>query len=182
MTSCWVVPAVRKWCSRLSAFAWPNIAPAERPQTGALDATREAARQEGYAAGLAQAEADHVERQQALGVALQTLERAAQQLQVGHERAVIDLVFAALSGLLRVELTTNPDVIENLVAEALAELDTRLESVQVQVHPDDLASLAAMSELPLVADPSVPQAGVRVVLPDLSVDFDLVARVQEAAP
>ena len=164
----------------MSTFAWPNIA-GEAPPAAQLDGLREAAREEGYAAGLAQAQSERDERQRALAAALQNLENATRQLGGAQEQAIVDLAFASLAALLRVELTTNPAVLSNLVAEALATLDAQLQAVQILVNPEDLPQLEAVTELPLVADPSVPAAGVRVTLPERAVEFDLLGRLKELA-
>ena len=58
----------------------------------------------------------------------------------------------------------------------------QLQEVQILVNPDDLQPLESISKLPLVAEPSVPVAGLRVTLPQCAVEFDLLQRLRELAP
>jgi flagellar assembly protein FliH len=154
---------------------------------------REAARAEGYAAGLAEAEAATAPAAAALGAALAELaaerERVAGELEARAVALAFDIAEKVLAGALAVE----PERVVEAVRGALRGLVER-ERVTVLVHPDDLEpvraamgglrdSLGGMEHCEVQAERRVGRGGAIVRTPDGDVDARVetkLARAREA--
>ena len=148
------------------------------PSDQVLAAARNQGREQGYAEGKQQALAEQAELKTKLIAALEDLSARRDGLAKDFDDAVTDLIFGTLQALLRVELVTNPQVIANLVAEGLDVLNVKLDTVSVRAHPQDVDWLPSM-EIEVTADATVPLGGLAVAVPDLCVEFDLLAKLRD---
>lgn len=187
-----------------NAFTWPSFSPTatdfdsgdlqavgqrargdaqQEAQEKAQDSAREIAREEGYAVGLAQAEAETGHLHQALQESLAALSATASQLQTDCSEAIAELAMSVVQRLLLVELRTNPAVLETLVSEALEVLGVQLNDVQVLLNPEDFARLhehdaaSSFAALQLKEDAGVPLGGLSVNRGQQSVEFDPLGRL-----
>ena len=162
-----------------TAFSWPSFA-----QAGAdVDAVTEQARQQGFEAGhqrgMEQAQAEQQALRGHLKQSLAALTAAGEARLEAQAAALTSLAFAVLEALLRVELRSNRTVIESLVSEALGELGAQLDAVKIFAHPAEVAWLKDLSGFEIVADDAVAEGGLSVRLPKVSVEFDLLRRLEE---
>lgn len=163
------------------AFVWPDLKAApERPESA--EALRQqavaAGREEGYAQGLE-------EGRTAARAELDTLRQRLQESVTGFDAALAGmrsqrsdelarLVHSLCRKVLGWELTTNVELLEEVVAEGMSRLEAEAGEPDVYLNPDDHAVIVASyhGNLPLHADPQVPPCGVSVRLPAQAADFD----------
>lgn len=134
---------------------------------------------EGLAAGLSEA------REQAarLRALVEHLGRPLQQLDEHIERALIALTVQVARRLAQHELELDPAKVAGVVREALGALAGPAREVQVHLHPDDAALLAATLEPPadarefrVVASRELARGDCRVVTESAQVDARLDTR------
>ncbi|MDH3641309.1 MAG: FliH/SctL family protein [Gammaproteobacteria bacterium] len=162
-----------------NSFAWPSFANAVADVDAGAEQARQRAHDAGYQAGIEQAQAEQNALRTQLQQSLTALAGACQTLPDNQANAITALTFAVLEALLRVELKSNPALIESLVGEALQELGAELDAVTIHAHPADVSWLQGISEFEVVADDTVVAGGLSVRLPQVSVEFDLLGRLSD---
>ncbi|MCB1684380.1 MAG: FliH/SctL family protein [Pseudomonadales bacterium] len=159
------------------AFAWPLLAGG----SASLARSREQARSEGYAAGLAegrQRAADEVAAlKQSLEASLRALPAVGEALGVQQSRDVTDLVLHLTRALLGVELRTNPAVVAQLVSEALSALGDSRAVLTVRVSEEDAGWLQATEGFTLEIEAGRRAGAITVIGSDLELEFDPLTRL-----
>jgi flagellar biosynthesis/type III secretory pathway protein FliH len=144
-------------------WAPPELAGASSAMASGVEGIEEAARARGYDEGLRAGEARALERLkpawQALAGVADSLEEAAARFLRDRQCDLTSLALAVARQLVQREVTADPDIVSGLVARALDLLpaDTSLE---VRLHPDDLAALGERLEQVAPASRSVSLRGV----------------------
>lgn len=188
------------------AFAFPEIEASEirRPEAGRggpspveqaleeADAIREAARQDGFAAGQAEAAATVSAAVAALRAAAEEISALRGGMADAVEEAAVDLALRITDQLLQGALEAHPELVVDVVRGALRRLVER-ERVTVLVHPDDLdavraaapdliAQLGGIEHLEVQAERRLSRGGAAVRTQEGEVDATLetkLARVRE---
>ncbi len=179
-----------------------GLRPARRLPTAAeIEAIEEQARQNGFEAGYAEGhevgkqEAEKAARAKAdkqlretvakleslAGGLTDPLAAAADQL----EPELLTLTVALARKVLASELETRPELIEQVLHQALEQLPGRSQEVRVHVHPDDRSLLDEYAQsldtrVRWVADTTLARGGCRVESGAASVDASLERRLQQA--
>lgn len=145
-----------------------------QPTVHELEALEQQARDEGYAAGMAQGLAESRARaEQQLGERMAELDAlyraAAQPLQLLDDQAADELAQLALVVARRVvmhELKATPALIANVVRKAADALPMATRELRVHLHPDDLALVQELGSADrhwlLLADASLERGGCRL--------------------
>ncbi len=133
------LPALEAWLPEPAAPA-PDLEPAEDPVELAraeADAIRAAAREEGFAAGLAEGRAELAGAARALGEALAGVEELRGCVADEVEEAAVALGLRIAEQALTGAVSAQPERVVDVVRGALRRLGER-SRVTVLVHPDDL--------------------------------------------
>ena len=141
-----------------------------QPTVHELEALEQQARDEGYAAGLAESRAT---AQQQLGLRIAELDAlcnaAARPLQLLDDQAAGELAQLATVVARRVimhELKVSPELIVGIVRQAAAALPMATRELRVHLHPEDLALMqelgAAERHWQLLADPTLARGDCRL--------------------
>ena len=141
-----------------------------QPTVRELAALEQQAREEGYAAGLAEGrEAAQLQLRQRMAQLDALYEAAARPLLALDEQAGQELARLATVVAGRVivrELQLSPDLVARAVREAAGALPAGTRELRVHVHPEDLALLrelgAAESHWQLLADPALARGDCRL--------------------
>ena len=161
----WELPNVG---TRSGASVAANAAP--QPTVHELEALEQQARDEGYAAGLAESRAT---AQQQLGQRMAELDAlcnaAARPLQLLDDQAAGELAQLATVVARRVimhELRVSPELIVGIVRQAAEALPMATRELRVHLHPDDLALMqelgAAERHWQLLADSTLARGDCRL--------------------
>jgi flagellar biosynthesis/type III secretory pathway protein FliH len=146
----------------------------------ATDALRSSAQQQGYADGVARAQAE-VQQQLMLAVAALTdAQRERHDVAQGHEAALADLALKIARKVIGEHLDADPTLVARIVADTISELEPTT-SLIVRVHPDDLAAVEAdrgqierlvkgTGKVEITADDTVDRGGVVLASPVGEVD------------
>ncbi|WP_018861316.1 MULTISPECIES: FliH/SctL family protein [unclassified Thioalkalivibrio] len=179
-----------------------GVRPARRLPTAAeIEAIEDQARQNGFEAGYAEGHAlgkqeaekaarakadkqlrETVAKLESLGRGLiDPLAEAADQL----EPELLELTVAIARKVLAAELKTRPELIEQVLHRALAQLPGRHQEVRVHVHPADRALLEDYAQgldagVHWVSDTKLARGGCRVEAGAALVDASLEHRLQQA--
>ncbi|GMU45845.1 MAG: hypothetical protein AMXMBFR26_06270 [Porticoccaceae bacterium] len=162
--------------------------PLQTPPTEDLQALRERAYREAYAAGLeagrAAGSAELAARAVQLEVLCAALERPLAEVGTVLEAELAALVTTLVRHLVRRELRADPSVIVAVVRDAVALLPVSQQRPRIHLHPDDAALVRELLHLEgeerawsLVEDPAVTRGGCRVRTEDSAVDATLETRL-----
>lgn len=163
------------------------------PTAEDLEALRQAAYEEGFAAGRTeglQQGAEEVQAQaQRLTSLIAALARPLEQLDARVEEELVALAIALVRQLVRRELKTDPGMIVAAIQEAIAVLPAAAREIAVKVHPEDAALLREVYSGPagaagpgwrIVETPAVGRGGCIVVTSTAEVDATLERRLAAA--
>lgn len=124
------------------------VEPVQQPTVRELEALEQQARDEGYAAGLAQgmAEAHSVlqERMERLDALLDSAARPLRGMDDLVELELARLAMTVARQVLAHELRTTPDLVVEAVRQAALALPSATGNLRVRLHPDDLALLRSL--------------------------------------
>jgi len=187
----------------IARWTAPTITPgvvarriAEQPSAADVARILEQAREEGYAAGLAegrktgeqQVHGEVRELSQRVTTLLHALAEPLRSVEADVERQLVELVLAVSRQVVHLELALKPEHIVAAVHEAVAALPRSDEApVQIQLHPQDIALLEDLlaqdaGERPLWQlreDSSVRRGGCRVRRGYAEVDARLQTRLEQ---
>jgi len=149
--------------------------------------------EQGYAAGMATAQAEiaaHTKRLEAeiarLDGMMQTLARPFAELDAAVERELIQLTLAMGRQLVRRELRIDPSQIIAIIREAVTRLPIAARDVRVQLHPEDAAIVREKLAAPagtgerawtIVEDPTMSRGGCLVRTETSQIDARLESRL-----
>lgn len=115
-----------------------------RAETAAAEALAQA-REEGFAAGLADAEEHLAPLRTALAEAVRELERQVEQAAAETERQAVELAIALAEKILHVALDADPALVVSVVTGALRRVASR-ESIVLDVNPADVEIVRAAAD------------------------------------
>jgi len=162
------------------------------PTLEEIQAIQDAAREEGYAAGLAQGHQEGFAQGQAevrrltaqIEGILDNFTRPLARLEDEVTAALGDLAVRIAGSLVGRAYQADPALLSELVSEALDAVGGASREVEVRLHPDDIGALAPMlalvSEARLVPDPSLGRGDLRVHAEAVRIDGTLQARLRGA--
>lgn len=176
-----------------SAIRWeaPDLSPPPPragPSVEELEAIEQAARKEGFARGHAEGFAQGQAEVRRLVARLEGLVdsfvRPVAQLDAEVEAALAGLAVQVAGALVGHAYETEPQLLAELVADAVRQAGSGTREVEVRLHPDDLAQLkpllAAQAGARLQADTTLARGDVRVHAESLRLDGSLQARLRSA--
>lgn len=183
----WSLPELASTFSSSEDVSVPTLPTVEEVERIRAEAAADG-RQEGYAEGLAAGRADGLEQARDETERLQLRLRgwlgslaeplARMDDEVGHQLSRLAMQVAA--AVIRRELITRPEDIEQVARDALASLPrAEARTIEITCHPDDLDALrnaAGEAGWVLRADASVAAGGLLVDAGDARVDATLEAR------
>ncbi len=186
------LPALEEWLPEPVAPA-PALEPEEDPVELAraeADAIRAAAREEGFAAGLAEGRAELAEAAEALGRALGGLEELRGRVADEVEEAAVALGLRIAEQALTAAVAVQPERVVDVVRGALRRLGER-SRVTVLVHPADLdavreatgglvATLGGIETCDVQAERRVTRGGAVVRTEEGEVDATLETKLVRA--
>lgn len=171
------------------AYVWPELKPRNDEPQPAPESVREQAREEGHRQGFEEglaegrqaAEAEVVGMRQQLQQGLARLEAELERREAEQLQALAATAHALCRKVLGVEITTQPEIFEQVLNEGLSRLDAGAEGAEVHLNPDDLAAFLPdyHGALPLHADAQVPRCGMSIRARDRAVDFDPLTMIDE---
>ena len=163
------------------------------PTAQELEALRDAAHQEGFAAGhgegLRQGAEEVSAQLEALRSLIGALARPLELLDARVEEELVALTITLVRQLVRREVRTEPGVIVAAVREAVAVLPLSAREIAVKVHPEDAALLRELYPEQAVADgpgwrliesPAITRGGCVVVTSTSDVDATIEGRLTAA--
>ncbi|CAA0099800.1 FliH/SctL family protein [Zhongshania aliphaticivorans] len=156
-----------------------------------LALARENAKNEGYQQGLAegQAEATRIlaEQSQQLQLAMAALREPKQWIDTELERELFSMTLSLSRQLLRHELSVRPELIENLVHQAIEALPVSSGDLNIYLNPADVEVLRNLAEergeaidssWVLLEDQAVSRGGCRISNDCSRIDEELETRMQ----
>jgi flagellar biosynthesis/type III secretory pathway protein FliH len=161
--------------------AWPEFGtavrlPAAMRRPGAAQAAQleyENGYESGKAAGLTAAAEEVRVLKDRLAASIRTLEQTRIRVDAQQQQRLVELARAICTKVLDLELTTDPRVFEAFVRSGVEHLEATAATVRVHVNPKDAEWLhAALADVAVEADQSVPEGGCSVRTEQRSVDFD----------
>lgn len=160
-------------------YTWPSLTLDTSEDLAVL---REQARQQGYEdgyqAGNRTAQEEIAELRQSLADSIARLPELERQIEQEDSTRLLDLIRHISQSLLGVELKTNPDVVQSLVAEGLVALNAERTSVELVIAPEDEHWLV-VEGIHTVVSENQPAGSVMLRSPVASVEFDPVTRLAE---
>lgn len=184
-------PAYQRW--QLDDFG-TGAAPARGalPTVVQIEAIREQARQEGYAAGQAEGFAHGMaqarEALQRLETVMGGLDAELQQFDAAMAERLVTLALDMARQLVRDSLTRHPEQVVDAVREAMQSLPPFGEHAQIQLHPQDaslvrstLGEQLSQSKWKVMEDAGIERGGCRVQTASMLVDATLATRWQRMA-
>lgn len=162
------------------------------PTLEEIQAIQDAAREEGYEAGLAQGHQEGFAQGQAevrrltaqIEGILDNFTRPLARLEDEVTAALGELAVRIAGSLVGRAYQADPALLSELVSEALDAVGGASREVEVRLHPDDIGALAPMlalvSEARLVPDPSLGRGDLRVHAEAVRIDGTLQARLRGA--
>ena len=190
-------PAYKSWVPPRVSGAVANQAPSQNEASAQnaleneLALARENAKNEGYQQGLAegQAEAKRIlaEQSQQLQLAMAALREPKQWIDTELERELFSMTLSLARQLLRHELSVRPELIENLVHQAIEALPVSSGDLSIYLNPADvevLRNLAAErgeaidTSWQLIEDPALSRGGCRISNDCSRIDEELETRLQ----
>jgi flagellar assembly protein FliH len=148
---------------------------------------RNAAKRDGYAAGLAEGKAEASQQRERLALICQSMANAMGQLESSIANQTVQLAIDLAQAIVRSEIATPRDVIVAVATEALRALPEAVTTGEILLHPSDLEILNkylsesdSLGKWRLVADASITIGGCRVVTRSGDVDATIETRWQQA--
>jgi len=171
----------------------PEAPPVVKPPTlEEIQAIQEAARQEGYKAGLAQGHKEGLAKGEAeirrltaqIEGILDNFTRPLARLEDEVTAALGELAVRIAGSLVGRAYAADPALLADLVREALDAVGGTSREVEVRLHPDDIQALAPLLSLGagarLLPDPSLGRGDLRVHAETVRIDGTLEARLRGA--
>ncbi|WP_269620481.1 FliH/SctL family protein [Zhongshania sp. BJYM1] len=168
-----------------------NSAPAKNDIENELEVARETAKKQGYQQGLEEghAEAKRIlaEQSQQLQLAMAALREPQQWVDTELERELFTMTMALSRQLLRHELSVRPELIENLVHQAIEALPITSGDLNIYLNPADVDILRELasergedieSSWILLEDPTVTRGGCRISNDYSRIDEELETRIK----
>ena len=170
-------------------------APVELPRPPSLEEIqqiRDDAQREGYDDGLAQGRAEGLAASQSemrrlsaqIEGILDNFSRPLARLENEVVGALGDLAVRIAGALVGRAYLANPELLADLVGEAVDAVGGAAREVEVRLHPDDIAALTPLLSLNpatrLVADPALARGDLRVHAESVRIDGSLDARLRGA--
>lgn len=189
---------LRRFDTAPSSGAAPAAEPApavDAPQSedeilaNELQALREKIREEAYATGLAEGQAEAkrmlAEQTQQLQLTVAALREPAKWLDVTLQRELSELTSALVKALIGHELTVSPERVGLLVKEAIELLPVTQGPIDITLHPDDARVLAELNadaddaETPwrVTEDATLSRGGCRIQSGSSRIDQSIDARL-----
>lgn len=141
-------------------------------------------RNEGHAEGLASGQAEIRRLSAQIEGILDNFSRPLARLEDEVVQALGDLAVRIAGALVGRAYQADPDLLAQLVEQAVASVGAHQRPLQVRLHPDDISSLAPLLSLPadcsLVADSHLGRGDLRVHAEAVRIDGSLGARLQAA--
>ena len=169
--------------------------PVEMPRPPSLEEIqqiRDDAQREGYEAGLAQGRAEGMAAGQSemrrltaqIEGILDNFSRPLARLENEVVASLGELAVRIAGGLVGRAYQAEPDLLAELVDEAVVAVGGAAREVEVRLHPDDIAALTPLLSLGdatrLVADPALARGDLRVHAESVRIDGSLDARLRGA--
>lgn len=139
-------------------------------------------REEGYAAGMQQAQADA--RQ--INAVLQNLQSALNQIDEQVAQSLLDLSLEVARQMVRETLLIKPEIVLKIVSEAIGKLPHFNQTPHLILHPDDadlvrsqMGEQLSHANWKIFSDPQVQRGGCRVETAHSNVDATNEARWQQ---
>ena len=169
--------------------------PVELPRPPSLEEIqqiRDDAQREGYDAGLAQGRAEGLAASQSemrrlsaqIEGILDNFSRPLARLENEVVGALGDLAVRIAGALIGRAYLADPELLADLVGEAVDAVGGAAREVEVRLHPDDIAALTPLLSLNpatrLVADPALARGDLRVHAESVRIDGSLDARLRGA--
>jgi flagellar assembly protein FliH len=185
----WVLPKVSSTLANTAAAKKESSAHKDIPNDA--DLARDAAKKHGFEQGLAEgrAEAKRIlaEQSQQLQLALAALREPQKWVDTELERELLAMTLTLSRQLLRHELSVRPELIENLVHQAIEALPLTSGDLNIYLNPADVEVLRELamaggepieSSWILLEDPSVSRGGCRISNECSRIDEELETRLQ----
>ena len=168
--------------------AEPPPPPLQLPTPEEIQAIREAARQEGFeqgrADGYAQGQSEVRRLTAQIEGILDNFSRPLARLENEVVGALGDLAVRIAGALVGRAYLADPELLADLVGEAVDAVGGAAREVEVRLHPDDIAALTPLLSLNpatrLVADPALARGDLRVHAESVRIDGSLDARLRGA--
>lgn len=179
--------------AEVRAWQLPNMDGTHRPSTaGELERIQKQAWKEAYDKGSREGrqagQAELMKQAQRLKSLADRFGDVSGELDDALERELTDLAMLIARRVLRRELRTNPELILDLIREALAAMPMASRNIVLHMHPDDvklvretLASDDGEMRWKPVADPMIERGGLRVSSESSLLDLTLQQRIQQIA-
>ncbi|MGY6519230.1 MAG: FliH/SctL family protein [Lysobacteraceae bacterium] len=180
----WEAPELQR-ASAGTPAPGPSIEELERISEQAREEGYQAGHAEGYEAGMAQAQGEVRRLTAQVEGLLDAFARPLGQLDNEIEQALSELAVQVAGALVGRRYQAEPELLAELVAEAVRMAGPASREVEVRLHPDDLAAINPMlSALPagtrLQADDNLARGDVRVHAESMRLDARMSARLQTA--
>lgn len=187
------VPGLQRWEPPQMGEPVADVAVNEevepRPTVSELEALERQAREEGYAAGqregLAAAQQQLSMRMAQLDALYASAARPLQDLDESTELELARLSLVIARQVLAHELRTTPELVVQIVRQAVLALPSATRELRVRLHPDDLALLreldAAETHWQLLADPSLARGDCRLESERSRLDARITTRLAAVA-
>lgn len=185
----WVPPRVTGAVANTSVSKKESSPHSDIPNEA--EVAREAAKKKGFEQGLAegQAEAKRIlaEQSQQLQLAMAALREPQKWVDTELERELLAMTLTLARQLLRHELNVRPELIENLVHQAIEALPLTSGDLNIYLNPADVEVLRELalehgepieSSWILLEDPSVSRGGCRISNDCSRIDEELETRLQ----
>jgi flagellar assembly protein FliH len=163
-----------------------DATPAEL-QSRQLDALRTRARQEGFAAGLADGRTLAEHEAKRLAALVTTMERSLAALEESVAAQLVDLAVNLARMMVRHELSIDSNALRTVVTESLRALPDSITSGEILVNPADadlikdyMTDAALQGAWRIVADERIEAGGCRVVTRVCDIDATLATRWRRA--
>lgn len=138
--------------------------------------------EEGYAAGMQQAQADARE----ISAVLQNLQSALNQIDAQVAQSLLDLSLEVARQMVRETLQVKPEIILQVISEAIGKLPHFNQNPHLILHPDDAELVRAQmgeqlshANWKIFTDPQIQRGGCRVETTHSNVDATNEARWQQ---
>ena len=169
---------------RAAAEAVADVPVPRPPSLEEIQAIEEAARRDGYEAGLAQGQAEVRRLAAQIEGILDNFTRPLARLEDEVSAALGELAVRIAGSLVGRAYDADPVLLSDLVGEALDAVGGTSREAEVRLHPDDIHALAPLLALVsgarLVPDPSLGRGDLRVHAESVRIDGTLEARLRGA--
>lgn len=150
-----------------------------------IEEGKEQGHAQGYAEGYAAGQSKVNEEVQKITALIEGLTGPIQQVDQQVENQLVEMTLAMVREVIKVELTTNPQVILSTLREAVESLPISEQRIDIYLHPDDIAiieqhySKEAQQERKwhLIAEPQLSVGDIQVICHQSQVDYNMQQRV-----